>query len=430
MTDSSVAIVPWGLVLEDFLTPNRLTLDDFCDQFTGSWMFGYADALRETGIRPLIVCVASGVATVTRRTHGPTGTEICLLPPPRAYRALRRLMRDPYGRTVARTFRGPRPVQLPLLPLLFVLKEIAPYLATPVRALAGELTHYGCRIVLCQEYEFPRFDVLVEAGRRHGFSVFGVFQGGDYRRWRVERLVRPATVRRACGLIVGASTEVERAQRQYRPRRIGRIPNPLDLGVWRPHDREEIRNELGVAATTRVAAWHGRIDIRTKGLDVLLSAWACVSERTRDSLLLLIGTGADTAAVTELIEGLGLDNVRRVDRYVHDRGEIAHLLSAADVYVFTSRREGFPVAPAEAIACGLPVVGSDVPGMRDVIGDGGIVVPREDAERTAEEIVRIFADDDLRERLAAAAHARAQLLGARAVGSLLRDFLFGAPPTR
>jgi glycosyltransferase involved in cell wall biosynthesis len=423
-----VALVAWGLIFEDFLRPNHLTLDAFCDEFTGSWMFGYVEALRAAGIETMIVCVSSGVDVVTRRVHGPTGATICLLPVPRPYRLLRAAMRSPHGRTVTTTFKGPRAAHLALLPLLFVLKELAPFISMSPRPFAALLKREGCRVVLCQEYEFPRFDVCVLLSRLMDVRVFATFQGGDYQRWRIERFVRPVTVRRADGLIIAPAAERVRVRTRYGERRVAPIPNPVDLGTWRRHDRAEARRTLGISEAARVAAWHGRVDVSHKGLDILLTAWAAVSRHDADAVLVMIGTGRDAALVRRLIGELGLENVVWVGRFLHDRSEIARLLACADVYAFTSRHEGFSVAPIEAMACGLPVVATDVGGIEDIFaegeGSGGVVVPSENPERIAGAILRLFDDESLRRRLAAAAATRAEAFGQEAIGRRLRTFLF------
>jgi glycosyltransferase involved in cell wall biosynthesis len=425
-----LAIVPWGLILEDFLIPNQLTLDDFCDEFTGSWMFGYVDALDAAGIRTLIVCVSSGVEVVTRRVHRPTGADICLLPVPPLYRLLRRGMRDPYGRTATATFRGPTPLQLLLLPVLFAAKELAPFVSMPTRTLSAELRRDACRVLLCQEYEFPRFDVCVTLGRLQGVAVFATFQGGDYQRWRLERIVRPFSVRRADGVIIASAAEVDRVKRRYRPRAIARIPNPVDLDTWQPYDRAPVRHELAIPDNAPLVAWHGRVEVWKKGLDTLVEAWAAVSKRHPNALLLMIGTGPDAGAVHGEIRKLGLNTIVWIDRYFHDRAKLARLLASADVYAFTSRHEGFPVAPVEAMACGLPVVASDVSGIRDVLADGeasgGVVVGPEDPEQVAAAISRLLRDDALRRDLGEAARARAEEFGLQSVGERLRTYLFGS----
>ena len=69
-----------------------------------------------------------------------------------------------------------------------------------------------------------------------------------------------------------------------------------------------------------------------------------------------------------------------VEEWVLDRARIRTFLSAADVYAFPSRHEGFAVAPLEAMACGLPIVAADAPGVPDLLACGeacgGIMVPR------------------------------------------------------
>ncbi len=424
--------MPWGLVLEDFLVPNQLTLDDFCDEFTGSWMFGYVDALDAVGIKTIIVCVSSGVDVVTRRLHKPTGAEICLLPVPRIYRFLRRLMRAPYARTARATFRGPRALKLPLLPILFALKEAAPFVSLSLTRLGAELRRADCRVILCQEYEFPRFDVCVALGRLKPIGVFSSFQGGDYQRWRLERLVRPLTVRWADGLIIPSAAEIERVRRQYRPRSIARIPNPVDVETWRPHDRALARRRLAVPESECVVAWHGRVEMWKKGLDTLLAAWVQVSRSDPGARLLLIGTGPDAAAVRREIARLELENVLWIDTYFHERGELAQLLSSADLYAFTSRHEGFPVAPVEAMACGLPVVATDVSGVRDVLADGeasgGVVVRSEDPQEVAAAISRLIRDESMRRNLGQAARRRAEDFGLQRVGDRLNAYLFANAP--
>jgi len=427
-----LALLPWGHLIEDFLFPNNLSIDDFCDQFVGSFMFGYVEALRRAGVETVIVCISATNSTTVHRIHRPSGAQICILPAPRVYRFLRSMMRTGYGRNAAQAFALPRAVRLALLPLLTVLNELAAYLSTPIRKIAAEVARYGCTSLLCQEYEFPRFDVCVLARRVHRLPVFATFQGGDYQRYRLERLLRPCSMRRANGFIIGPSSEAGRVESRYRVdhRRVARIPNPIDLDTWRPRDKAQARRALGFAEETLVAAWHGRVQLQKKGLDVLLEAWRQLSERRSRyaTALLLIGDGEDASEVRGRIKADGLETVTWIDYYVHDQAMIASMLSAADVYAFSSRHEGFAVAPVEAMACGLPVVAADVTGIRDVLLDGeeagGIIVPRDNPAELALHVGRLFDDDRLRVRLAEAALRRAQEFGSVGVGSRLRGFLF------
>lgn len=429
-----IALLTWGHVLEDFLDPNGLSIDDFCRTFTGSWIFGYARALREASVDPLIVSVTTSVRKPTWTVHEPSGTHLCLLPPPRPYVLLRRWMRSGYGRTVLQSFGGSTPLRLLLYPLLFLAKETAAYASTPPWRLSRLFRRHGVRSILCQEYEFPRFDMCVLLGRLLRVPVYATFQGGDYQRWKAERLTRPLSLRFCSGVVVGPSGEAARVQSTYGVpvAKIARIPNPIDLDVWRPHDRTAAREALGISTKARVVAWHGRVQLPKKGLDLLVEAWArlCLARPGRDLRLLLVGSGEDADELRRRITARALSNVVWVDRLLHDQRQIAFLLSAADAYVFPSRHEGFPLAPIEAMACGLPVVAADASGIRDILPgnarDNGLIVPVGDARALALALGWLIDDPVLSRELGHEAHRRAADFGLKSTGERLRDFLVPA----
>ena len=82
--------------------------------------------------------------------------------------------------------------------------------------------------------------------------------------------------------------------------------------------------------------------------------------------------------------------------YVLDRNLMRRMLSASDVGVTASRHEGFPVAPIEAMACGLPIVASDAPGIPEILAHGraggGILFPRGDVETLAAALVELLSE--------------------------------------
>ncbi|MGC2203719.1 MAG: glycosyltransferase family 4 protein, partial [Stellaceae bacterium] len=258
-------------------------------------------------------------------------------------------------------------------------------------------------VILTQEYEYARFDTCVLLGQLLRLPVYGTFQGGDRHSGRFEQLVRPVAMRAARGLVIGADSEAERVVERYHidAKKIWRIHNPIDLELWRPMDREGSRRQLGLPSRSRIVIYHGRIDINGKGLDQLLKAWEQIRDRSsgQDPLLLIIGSGHDDAEFRQQLEMLALSSIRWIDRYETDRTIMRRYLSAADIYVLPSRREGFPVAPLEAMACGLPVVGSDIPAMSNIIehgsASGGVIVSREDPQILAETMQRLLDSPDL-----------------------------------
>ena len=102
-----------------------------------------------------------------------------------------------------------------------------------------------------------------------------------------------------------------------------------------------------------------------KGQDILIRALAL----TQDIKLLLVGDGVLKKKIEQLTKDLGItDKVK----FLGIRPDIADLISMADIYVQPSHWEGFGIAALEAMAGGLAVVVSDVPGLRDVVGKAGL----------------------------------------------------------
>ncbi|WP_242072618.1 hypothetical protein [Microcoleus sp. FACHB-68] len=136
----------------------------------------------------------------------------------------------------------------------------------------------GCSAILCQEYEYARFDACVLLGQWLRLPVFATLQGGDFQMSRFEKPLRPLTLRACAGLIVATQTERERILSRYgiSPAKVVQIFNPPDLGMWEAMDRTQARAALGIPSDAQVVVWHGRVDIHRKGLDVLLEAWKTV----------------------------------------------------------------------------------------------------------------------------------------------------------
>ncbi|MGI8502230.1 MAG: glycosyltransferase family 4 protein [Hassallia sp.] len=425
----AIALLHWGDLIEDFLDTIGVSFEAFCNEMTGGWMFGYIDALKLAGVRTVLFCISARVSEPTRYTHAPTDTTICVLPAPEIYHVARRRIPNPYAWTFKEAFgdiHGVRRI------LLGILKDISPYLATPLVALARELRREGCQAILCQEYEYARFDVCVLLGKLIGLPVFASFQGGDFQLSQLERPLRPLTIKACAGLIVATQTEVQRVQSHYGvpSAKLARIFNPMDVANSHAMDRCEARAALDIPLDAQVVVSHGRIDIHRKGLDILLDAWQQVlcDRPGRDLRLLLVGTGSDADKLRQRLAQMDLPGVMWRDEYVRDRTLIQRYLSAADVYTLASRHEGFPVAPIEAMSCSLPVVAADAPGVPDILeggeASGGLVVPRGDATALASALGRILDNETWMRELGQRARCRAELcFSLEAIGKQLREFL-------
>lgn len=162
------------------------------------------------------------------------------------------------------------------------------------------------------------------------------------------------------------------------------------------------RGALGIPAGDPLLLWVGRLD-PIKGLDVLIAAIALLA-RTRPVQVAIVGEGPYRAELEALAASAGLaDRLHLLGR----RDDVPRLLKTADVFVFPSRTEGLPNAILEAMAAGVPVVATDVPGCRDLVihERSGLLVPVDDAAALADEVDRLLTNPDLAARLARAALA-------------------------
>lgn len=409
VTPGAVAIFPWGDVIEDFLQPLGLEAQDFANRIEGGWLFGYVAGLQACGWRPVIVYASKKVRRPERLVHVGTGAPIWLVPG---------RSRDG-GRTSSRPS----------------LRAAAQWCETPMASFARVLRAENCRTLIVQDYEHARFDALALFARLLRLPLYATFQGGDVTLSPLEGRVRGGSLGACRGVIVASERERRRLQARYglSGERVVDIPNPVDAQLWRAEPRAEARASLGIAPDAFVVVSHGRIDIHRKGLDVLLEAWRAFADDRADARLVLVGAGQDQARFSELLSGR--PGVTWISEYVTDPALIRRWLSAADVYAALSRVEGMPVAPLEAMACGLPVVASDAHGLADIFGDGeasgGLVTPRGEAAPAAAAFRRLAEDAALRARLGQAARKRVEdRYGLAAVGERLHQLLSEGPPCR
>ena len=166
--------------------------------------------------------------------------------------------------------------------------------------------------------------------------------------------------------------------------------------------RERARAELGVPSAGAVLGTVARFD-PVKGLEVLLEALLRVPGAT----LVLIGDGPEAASLRARARRLGLAG--RVV-FAGARPDAARWFGALDAYVSASRGEGLPLALVEAMAAGLPVIASRVPGHVDTVanGDTGVLVPVDDPAALAAAAAALLADPARARALGAAGRTRAR----------------------
>ncbi|WP_121971237.1 glycosyltransferase family 4 protein [Leptolyngbya sp. BC1307] len=430
-----IALLPWGDVIEDYLDSIDISMESFCAEMTGGWLFGYVEALKLVGVRTVIICMSRHVEKTTRRSHHPSGSTILILPTSYAYKISRRLIK--YADSTSQSSFLTRGLRHPFIQLL--LKGVETYSATPVRLLKQAIEQENCQAILCQEYEYPRFDACILVGKWLELPVYASFQGGNFQANRMEGMIRPRTIQSCAGLIVATETEIRRVRETYglAPEKIVKIFNPLDLNLWKAVDspdrlnqlRHQTRRELGIPVEATLVMCHGRIDVYRKGLDILMEAWGRVCNNLAEQpYLLIVGTGDDANALQAIIDEQALQNIIWINKYILDRDLMIRYLLAADIYTLSSRHEGFPVAPLEAMACGLPIIATEVPGIPDILDkheeSGGIRVPCKNAAQLALAIECLVEDKDLRQQMGQWARQRVEShFSLLSVGQQLKAFM-------
>ena len=157
------------------------------------------------------------------------------------------------------------------------------------------------------------------------------------------------------------------------------VPNTYDTKLFRACARRP-------SETLRLVSV-GRL-VPEKGFDVLLDAVHALVAGGVRVIVTLVGSGREEAALRQQVARLGLEQHVRLAGTLSGSG-LVEALCNADLFVSSSRREGFGVAILEALATGLPVVATDSGGPADLIGsDDGVLVPVGDALALAEGIRR------------------------------------------
>jgi glycosyltransferase involved in cell wall biosynthesis len=155
----------------------------------------------------------------------------------------------------------------------------------------------------------------------------------------------------------------------------------------------------------------GRIDIDHKGLDHLVEAFACLNTALPDIRLVIGGAGPDEREVKKLIHRAGIEQSVELPGWVEGEEKV-RLLQNCILVCMPSRREGWGQVALEAAACGKPVVGYDVTGLKDAVihGQTGLLVEPRDVNWLAQAMRKLIQDSELRKCYGKAARERAQQL--------------------
>jgi phosphatidylinositol alpha-mannosyltransferase len=266
--------------------------------------------------------------------------------------------------------------------------------------------------------------VSTSAVRASDCRVVGTFHAAGEGRALVYRLANIfySDVHRRLDHLIAVSESARSLASSYFPGDYELIPNGIDIDRFKV---AAVRKEERWRASGPVVLFVGRNEKR-KGLAVLLRAVPILMEEVPDCRLVLVGEGLKEAVVLRGFDA-SLRGQISVVGYVGNE-ELPAYYGAADIFCAPALGgESFGIVLLEAMACGTPVVASDIQGYRDVLEQtgGGRLFGAGDAESLARALAMLLKDDGLRGELSRKGRAEAEKFSWRIIGDRLEACYLG-----
>ena len=344
-----------------------------------------------------------------------------------------------YGNRVVHIKAGPE-VPLPKEQLLSHIPEFTAGIEdfTSTKDLKYDLihSHYWmsglAALELRRQWKVPMMQMFHTLGlMRQRVARPGEEVDGDYRLEGENQLLQDADC-------IIAATVAEKAQIQWLYQadvdKIGIIPPGVDLSRFYPIPEDEAKEVIGIPPCDQAVLYVGRIE-PLKGIDTLIEAIAYIrangDPEELSFCLAIIGGDPDSTPDEQSAE------MRRLKQLCHrhglddlvtflgkrDQDLLPYYYSAAEAVVVPSHYESFGMVALEAMACGTPVVASQVGGLAYLVQDGvtGYTVPSSDVEALAGRLGDLLRDKDLRDQLGKQAAESAQKFSWEIIARQIRD---------
>lgn len=261
------------------------------------------------------------------------------------------------------------------------------FMALSTYAMVKRLQQAGRADIIDAHFAYPDGYAATLLGRWLKMPVAITLRGTEARHARTPNLVGPLKkALRGATRLIAVSSELRRLAVQLGadPSRALVVGNGVDISKFQPHAKDEARAKLGITSTARVMISVGGL-VERKGFHRVIPLLPELLKTYPDLVYLIVGgpsaEGDNQAELEKMVADLGLGpHVRFLGPRPHEA--LAEVLSAADVFVLATRAEGWANVFLEAMACGLPVVTTDVGGNREVVcrPELGEVVPFGDAQ--------------------------------------------------
>lgn len=181
--------------------------------------------------------------------------------------------------------------------------------------------------------------------------------------------------------------------------RLALVQNGIDLNQFKKNNEKTIsRKSLGLKENDIVIGIVGNLRIE-KNQQLLIRALALLSKTSKKYKIVLVGNGPCRNDLEELSAELGVTDQ---SIFAGTRNDVPNIYGIFDMYCLTSHYEGLPLTILEAMASSVPVIGTDVLGIRELISNhkNGILVPDNNPKALAEAVVLLAGDNGRNEEIA------------------------------
>lgn len=175
------------------------------------------------------------------------------------------------------------------------------------------------------------------------------------------------------------------------------VYNFIDERVYFQRDMSQLRKEYGIQKEEKVLI-HISNFRKVKRVQDVIQSFALIVKQAKVKLL-LVGDGPEFCTIVQLVKNLGIeDHVL----FLGKQDNVAELLAMSDVMLLLSEKESFGLVLLEAMACGVPCIGTRVGGIPEVIqhGETGYICELGDVEGVAQQAIQLLQDDTLHAKMA------------------------------
>jgi len=377
-----IAFFDYADVFEDFYPHYGVDQESFATQWANSGNHAFLAVLqREVG--NVVWYEFSLAPQIAGARHEVVGCEVKFLPSSWLHRSLWRLFYLPQA-----AWRWRR--------LYPAYAAIASYVASLSWGFLRSLLRDRPDIFFVQDYANGRYDLLVILARAFRARVVAYHAGSRPEKY-IGRLLKRWSIPAADCLIVSSCHELEMLASRYgvSRERMKVVLTPIDTTTFKPRDRTEACRAAGLEACRRYLLFVGRLDDKIKRVSDLILVFAELAAKHADIDLLIIGEGEDGAALRGVAAALAPERVRFLG-WVQHKHKLADYYSSAECLVLASVSEGFPTVVGEAMACGTPVVGSNVGGIGEMVerGKTGWLLPPGDRLALKAALTEVLSEPD------------------------------------